>query len=322
MTDYLLKLDNLSVGYSEPVCTGISAEVEKGGLVGLCGKNGSGKSTLIRSLLGLQPLLSGSIKMFSEDLKNSNLRERAKKIAVVFSRLSQVPAISVYDLTALGRLPYTNGLSKLSMTDRNLVDNSLELVGITHLKSKMATQLSDGQLQMVMIARALAQDTELIVMDEPTSHLDYENQFKIFELIYKLSKETQKTFIVASHQLELIAQNANQLWWIENGMFYAGFTEQLAFEQRIFEKQAQQKIKFDYKSGNFQFTHSVKNYVNMKVENTEFNYWLRHALERNGVGLSENSDLKITTSAHQIFVNKLKFENIETLINYLKNKQQ
>src|SRR5690606_36957002 len=189
MKNELIQIKNLSVGYAKPICDNINAIVQKGELVGLAGKNGSGKSTLIKSLLGLQPVFSGEIHLNQEEISNWNTTKRAQEIAVVFSRLKQVPQISVQELVALGRLPYRNWLTKLNPEENDLIQNSLDLVGISHLKNRFANELSDGQLQMMMIARALVQETKLIVMDEPTSHLDIENQFKIFELIDKLSRE-------------------------------------------------------------------------------------------------------------------------------------
>ncbi len=288
MNKEILHLKELSVGYSQPICSGINASVHQGELVGLTGKNGSGKTTLIHSILGLQNPMNGKIEIQSENIQNWELKKRAKEISVVFSRLNQIPAITVFDLVALGRLPYHNGFSKRSELDVERIENALQLVRIEHLKNKFATQLSDGQLQMVMIARALAQDTELVIMDEPTSHLDIENQFKIFELIYKLSKETSKTFIVASHQIELVLQNASQLWWLDEGRFYAGFPEQIAYEQRIFEKLSQEKIRFDYQEGNFQFQHPKSRKVNLISDGSELAYWTKHALERNGFELDNN----------------------------------
>jgi len=320
MTDELLKIENLSVGYSKPVCSQINAAVGKGELIGLTGKNGSGKSTLIRSILGLQPILSGHIKFLSEDMGNWDLAKRSHKISVVFSRLSQLPALTVFDLAALGRLPYSNGFSKLKPTEIELIDESLEKVGIADLKDRFVNKLSDGQLQMVMIARALVQDTDLIIMDEPTSHLDIENQFKIFELIYKLSRKTNKTFIVATHQIELILQNASRLWWIDNGSFHEGFPEQLAYEQQIYEKLAQKRIRFDYETGSFQFQHPKTKKVQLSGDGSDLAYWVRHALERNGFDLTEDSEIKIEALQNRIMVNKLKFDEIEDLIEYLKNE--
>lgn len=317
MINEILHIENLSIGYNRPICSQISAQVNKGELVGLTGKNGSGKSTLIKSLLGLQPIHSGNISIKSENIQNWDVQKRAKEIAVVFSRLDQVPVLPVFEVLSLGRLPYKNGFSKMSKLDIDIVNSSLELVGISHLKDKFAHQLSDGQLQMVMIARALVQDTDLIIMDEPTSHLDIENQFKIFELIYKLAKETQKTFVVASHQVELILHNATQLWWIDNGEFYAGFPEQIAFEQRIFEKLSQDKIRFNYQIGNFQFQHLETKSIHFKEDGSELSYWVKHALKRNGYALSEDSEIKIKVQNKQIQLNSTNFDSIESLLYYL-----
>ena len=320
MNKPILKIQDLSVGYSKPVCAQITARVQKGELVGLTGKNGSGKSTLIRSLLGLESILSGEIFLLEENLKNWDVKKRAQKMAVVFSRLNQVPAIPVFDLVALGRLPYRNNFSKLSVKDIELINHSIALVGIEKLQDKFSNQLSDGQLQMVMIARALAQDTEVVIMDEPTSHLDIENQFKIFELIHKLSQETGKTFIVASHQIEMVLQNATQIWWLDEGKFYAGFPEQIAYEQRIFEKLSQEKIRFDYVAGSFRFQHLKDKKVNLVSDGSDLAYWVKHALERNGFEISESSEQKISIYKNYIQLNTSTFETIEKLIENLKNK--
>lgn len=316
MTDLLLNINNLSVGYSKPICSNINAVVQKGELVGLAGKNGSGKSTLIKSLLGLQPIFSGKIELNGEEISNWNSVKRAKEIAVVFSRLNQVPQISVFDLVALGRLPYRNWLTKLDSDENHLIDNALNLVGIENLQNRFANELSDGQLQMVMIARALVQDTGLIIMDEPTSHLDIENQFRIFELIYKLSQETGKTFIIASHQVELLLQNATQLWWINESEFYAGFPEQIAYEQKIFEKLSQEKIRFDYEKGNFRFDHLKSNKISFTGDGSDLSFWVKHALERNGFEISNGVEVRVQNG--QINLNGKVHETISSLLEALR----
>ncbi len=313
-------IKNLSIGYSQPVCSGISASVQKGEMVGLAGKNGSGKSTLIKSILGLQPLLEGKVEIHSENIRNWDVQKRAKEIAVVFSRLSQTPAIPVFDLVALGRLPYGNGFSKLNSSEIQMIENALELVGIPHLKNRFANELSDGQLQMAMIARALVQDTQIVIMDEPTSHLDIENQFKIFELIYKLSQETGKTFIVASHQIELLLQNSNQLWWIDNGEFHSGFPEQIAYEQRIFEKLSQEKIQFDYQAGRFQFQHPKTKKIRLISDGSDLAYWVKHALERNGFEVHDKGEMKVEIIDSKLIFQNKDFFTINNLIISLSEK--
>ena len=317
MNQEILHIKDLSVGYSQPVCSNISATVKKGDMVGLAGKNGSGKSTLIKSILGLQPLLKGVIEIHSENIKSWDVQKRAKEIAVVFSRLSQTPAIPVFDLVALGRLPHRSGFSKLNHEEIHMIDNALERVGIPHLKNRFANELSDGQLQMAMIARALVQDSRLVIMDEPTSHLDIENQFKIFELIYKLSQETGKTFIVASHQIGLLLQNATQLWWMDEGNFHAGFPEQIAYEKRIFEKLSQERIKFNYQTGSFQFQHPKNKKINLINDGSDLAYWVKHALERNGFEVLENEQSKIEIRNQTVYLNGDIFKSMDELMKYL-----
>ncbi len=320
MNNSILQIKELSIGYSKPICTRINATVNKREFVGLAGKNGSGKSTLLKSLLGLESGLSGDVWMEEEYLKNWDVKKRSQKMAVVFSRLNQVPAIPVFDLIALGRLPYQAHFSKLDAKDKELIHTAISLVGIEHLQNRLAGQLSDGQLQMVMIARALVQDTELVLMDEPTSHLDIENQFKIFELIHKLSEETGKTFIVASHQIELLLQNATQLWWMDNGEFHAGFPEQIAYEQRIFEKLSQERIQFDYQTGSFQFQHPKNKKVSLISDGSDLAYWVKHALERNGFEVSGDEKFRIEIKNQTVYLNGDNFKSIDELLKSLNDE--
>lgn len=317
MNKPLLEIEKLSVGYRTPIVQNLNASIFQGEFVGLTGRNGSGKSSLLKTILGLQPNLDGSIQFFGEEVQDWSVQKRAKNIAVVFSRLTHAPAISVYEMVALGRLPYQTGFSKLTKDDHQKIEEALELVGITSLASKMTNNLSDGQLQMSMIARALVQDTPLIIMDEPTSHLDVENQFKIFELIVKLSQQTNKTFLIASHQIELLLQNSTQLWWIDQGEFFAGFPEEIAYEQEIFEKLAQDQIQFDYELGRFQYQHLKSHTIQFFPDQSQFAYWTKQALVRNGFDIQPQAETKIEIKDHKILVDSRTFESIEEFIQYL-----
>lgn len=321
MINPFISIENLSIGYDNTVCEAISAKVQKGELVGLIGKNGSGKSTLIKTLLGLQKHKNGSVFYQEEDISRWTENRRAQRIAVVFSRLKFVPAISVLEMIYLGRLPHKKWMLSPSLTEIKQIEEVLELVGIIHLKDKLANQLSDGQLQMVMIARALLQETDLIVMDEPTSHLDLENQFKIFEIIDKLSQQTSKTFIVATHQVELILQKATQIWWIDQGRFYAGFPEQIAYQCDILKSFEQEKIHFDYELGKFKFQTLTTQTVSFMSDYSELAYWVKHALKRNGFSLEPTSIHQIQIQDSSILLNEQKVESIEELIQTLKQNQ-
>lgn len=180
--------------------------MQKGQLIGLVGANGIGKSTLLRTLIKVQPQLSGSILLNNKDLKSTSTLELAKQLSIVLTEPLTSKNLSVYELVALGRHPYTNWIGNLSEADTVQINKALHLVNITDLKDKKCYELSDGQLQKVMIARALAQDTDVIVLDEPTTHLDMYHKAYILKLLQKLTKETGKTILFSSHEIDLAIQ--------------------------------------------------------------------------------------------------------------------
>jgi iron complex transport system ATP-binding protein len=207
----ILKAEQLSIGYKtntmETVVTSaINFELQKGQLIGLVGANGIGKSTLLRTLIKVQPALSGSILLNGKNLKSVSNLDLAKQLSIVLTEPLTSKNLSVYELVALGRHPYTNWIGTLSDDDTAKVNQALGLVNISDLKDKRCYELSDGQLQKVMIARALSQDTDLIVLDEPTTHLDMYHKAYILKLLQKLTKETGKTILFSSHEIDLAIQ--------------------------------------------------------------------------------------------------------------------
>jgi iron complex transport system ATP-binding protein len=252
----ILKADNLSIGYKTKkteavIAPNINFELEKGQLIGLVGANGIGKSTLLRTLIKVQPNLFGSIILNGKDLKTINNVELAKQLSIVLTESLTSKNLSVYELVALGRHPYTNWVGNLSESDTTIINNALHLVNITDLKDKKCYELSDGQLQKVMLTRALAQDTDIIVLDEPTTHLDMYHKAYILKLLQKLTKETGKTILFSSHEIDLAIQLCDTIMvmteqklvcdtpcnLISQGVFEALFPDDL--------------INFDSKTGSF-----------------------------------------------------------------------
>ncbi|GAB5564563.1 MAG: ABC transporter ATP-binding protein [Winogradskyella sp.] len=212
----ILKANNLSIGYKTKktksvVSSNINFELEKGQLIGLVGANGIGKSTLLRTLIKVQPELSGTIKINDKDISTVPSQHLAKELSIVLTDDLTSKNLTVYELIALGRHPYTNWIGTLSLEDKTIIDNAITLVNITDLKHKRCYELSDGQLQKVMIARALAQDTDIIILDEPTTHLDMYHKAYILKLLQKLTKETGKTILFSSHEIDLAIQLCNTM---------------------------------------------------------------------------------------------------------------
>ena len=207
----ILKAKNLSIGYKTKkgeavISQNVNFELEKGQLIGLVGANGIGKSTLLRTLIKVQPALSGTVLLNDTDLKSISSLDLAKQLSIVLTEVLTSKNLSVYELIALGRHPYTNWVGSLTSKDIEIVENAFKLVNISELRNKKCYELSDGQLQKVMIARALAQDTDIIVLDEPTTHLDMYHKAYILKLLQKLTKETGKTILFSSHEIDLAIQ--------------------------------------------------------------------------------------------------------------------
>jgi len=255
----ILKTEQLSIGYKTNkaetvISSNINFELQKGQLIGLVGANGIGKSTLIRTLITVQPALSGSIYLNNNNLKATSALELATQLSIVLTEPLTSKNLSVSELVALGRHPYTNWIGNLTENDNIIINNALNLVNISELKDKKCYELSDGQLQKVMIARALSQDTDVIVLDEPTTHLDMYHKAYILKLLKKLTKETGKTILFSSHEIDLAIQLCDTMIvmtkeevvcdqpcnLITKGVFKSLFPKDL--------------ISFDDKSGSFRVT--------------------------------------------------------------------
>mgnify|MGYP002712973047 CR=1 FL=1 len=212
----ILKTQNLSIGYTTKkddivVSDNIDITLQKGELVGLIGANGIGKSTLLRTLTKVQKPLNGSIFIDGNNLDEISQIDLAKSLSLVLTEPIASKNLSVLELVALGRQPYTNWIGNITALDKTIINQALAHINIQDLKDKKCFELSDGQLQKVLIARALAQDTDLIILDEPTTHLDMYHKVFILKLLQKLVKDTQKTILFSSHEIDLAIQLCDKL---------------------------------------------------------------------------------------------------------------
>lgn len=215
-SNIIIETQNLSVGYHDKknvheIQSNINLKIHQGELVAVLGRNGIGKSTLLRTLTKVQEPLSGSVLIDNKDIQEYPFQELSTKISVVLTERLPESQLTVFELVALGRQPYTNWVGKLTKEDQEKVLWSLDQTETKEFAHKHFYELSDGQLQRVLIARALAQDTEIIILDEPTAHLDMHHTIKIFQLLEKLVKETRKTIILSSHQVNMAIQSAHQI---------------------------------------------------------------------------------------------------------------
>ena len=208
-----ITLEQLSVGYKgfPPVVSNINVEIKSGELTCLIGSNGIGKSTLLKTLTGFLPKLSGRLLLDGRDINMLSQRERAKYISIVLTYKSDVQNLSVTEMVGMGRMPYTGFWGKLNTSDQTIVAEAIEMVGIEHLKNRMIQTLSDGERQKVMIAKALAQQTPVILLDEPTSFLDFPSKVEMLQLLHRLAKETNKVVFLSTHDLELALRIADRL---------------------------------------------------------------------------------------------------------------
>ncbi|AJR03492.1 ABC transporter ATP-binding protein [Siansivirga zeaxanthinifaciens] len=212
----ILKTENLSIGYTSKkeqtvIANNINIELEKGTLVGLIGANGIGKSTLLRTLTHVQNPISGDILINNKNIKKYNPLDLAKVLSLVLTEPLAAKNLSIFELVALGRQPYTNWVGNLSTEDINIINQALQQTHIEALQDKKCYELSDGQLQKAMISRALAQDTDVIILDEPTTHLDMYHKAYILKLLKKLAQETGKTILFSSHEIDLAIQLCDTL---------------------------------------------------------------------------------------------------------------
>lgn len=212
----IIETKQLSVGYRHKATTKviahtISIQLQKGKLYTLVGANGIGKSTLLRTLSGIQKPLASNVTLYNRTILSYEPIELAKNLSLVLTEKLPTSNLSVYELIALGRQPYTNWLGTLSKNDEEKINEAIALTQIEHLLHKKHHEISDGQLQIVLIARALAQDTPIIILDEPTTHLDLFHKVTVFKLLKKLSHETGKCILFSTHDIDMAIQVSDEM---------------------------------------------------------------------------------------------------------------
>jgi len=212
----ILQASNLSIGFihkkaKNSIASNIDLSLEKGKLISLIGANGIGKSTLLRTLTGIQKPISGTVFLNEKNVHDLDALTLAQNLSVVLTEKLPSSNLTVWELIALGRQPYTNWIGTLTDNDLAKINEAVELTQIGHLTQKRHYEISDGQLQIVLIARALAQDTPLIILDEPTTHLDLLHKVVLFRLLKKLTQETGKCILFSTHDIDMAIQLSDEM---------------------------------------------------------------------------------------------------------------
>ena len=220
MYDKLIEINELSIGYkaktnNKIVAENLTASIKKGELTCLIGSNGIGKSTLLRTLAGFQSPLSGKINICGKEAQSYSNKDLSKLIGVVLTEKVEAGNMSVSELVATGRSPYTGFWGQLNSEDKKIVEKAIDLVNIKILSDRPTYTLSDGERQKTMIAKVLAQETPVIFLDEPTAFLDFPSKVEIMRLLYKLTKTSNKTVFLSTHDLELALQIADKIWILD-----------------------------------------------------------------------------------------------------------
>lgn len=212
-----MHIEHLSIGYgTRTLLSDVTLTLEGGQLVALLGRNGTGKSTLLRALAGLEPCHTGEVWLDGRPLSTLDAGERSRRVSLVTTEKVAVPHLRVHELVAMGRAPYTNWVGRLSAADEAAIARALELTGMSAYASRPTDSLSDGESQRVMIARALAQDTPLVLLDEPTSFLDLPNRYDLCLLLKRLAAESGKLIVFSTHELDIALSVCHTVMLIDN----------------------------------------------------------------------------------------------------------
>ena len=207
----MLRIDSAEIGYVSKLLFASSLHLEAGKLYALIGRNGIGKSTFLQTLVGVNPVLSGEIKVQGYGLETLPKKELAKKVAFVGTSFPVMDNLSVYEYLMLGRVPYTNVFGTTNIEDAKIVSSVIDLLQISYLEEKFTRQLSDGEKQLIAIAQALVQQTGILLLDEPTAFLDYENKWKILKILKDCTIKNQLCTIFSSHDLDITLEVAESL---------------------------------------------------------------------------------------------------------------
>jgi iron complex transport system ATP-binding protein len=312
----ILKLDSLEIGYvsgrkKRALLSPLTATASKGEMISIIGMNGIGKSTLLRTLAGVQKQLGGSVFYGEREIREFAPTELARIAGYISTEPVKTGNMTVYDLVSLGRYPYTNWIGTTSEEDKQMIYKAMEKTAVMSFSQRYLTEMSDGERQKAMIARLVAQDTDIMLMDEPTSFLDVRNRFDVLHLLYRLTREESKTIIFTTHDLDMAIRHSDKIWLILGSGLVEGAPEDLIMNghfDNLFGRSS--SVHFNPENGSYTFKNESRGAVH--VEGSEaYRHWTEEALKRAGydisagrvfplIKISENKKWTIITSGSKI----------------------
>ncbi|TRX55536.1 ABC transporter ATP-binding protein [Fulvivirga sp. M361] len=321
-----LHTKDLAVGYRIKrrdvlIIDHLNVQLMAGKLVCFMGPNGVGKSTLLRTLCGVQRPLRGGVFIQDKAIESIQKDVLARKISVVLTDPVYIGNITVRELVSFGRYPYTGWNMNFSPEDARIIDRAIKETQLQPIADTKLAELSDGQRQKALIARALCQDTDIIILDEPTAHLDLNNRVEIINLLKHLSRQTGKAIVMATHELDLALQTADELWIVGfDKKLQVGFPEDLVLNGKV--DHVFQLKGFDLRTGHLEKRKSKRNVSLTGESEGHYLLWTKNALERNGYGIDPENDFTIETmvtsdKAYWKINEGVTLDSLEKLIQYL-----
>lgn len=283
ISDVVMNTQSLAVGYARRVVAyDLDLSLNAGELVCLIGPNGAGKSTLLRTLGGMQAPLSGQVLLRGDEVSKLDARERAKRLSVVLTERVETGTLSAYTLVGLGRYPYTDWTGKLSQYDDEVIRWALSAVGAADFAERDTQELSDGERQKVLIARALAQEPAVMLLDEPTAYLDLPRRVEIMRTLRDLAHTTERAILLSTHDLDLALRSADRIWLMAaGGTMHVGAPEDLVLNGAFEAAFRGEGVEFDIQTGSFRVSKALTATVQLIGEGTAA-LWTVRALERAG----------------------------------------
>jgi iron complex transport system ATP-binding protein len=329
----ILAVDSLEIGYTtgkrkKVLLPPLNASAREGELIAIIGRNGIGKSTLLRTLAGLQKKLAGDVFYFGKNITEYSQSDLALKVGYISTEPVRVANMSVYDLVSIGRFPYTNWIGKIDAADHRIIMDSLELTSMSSLCHKYISQLSDGERQKAMIARILAQDTGLMIMDEPTAFLDIGSKYEILHLMHQLTRKSGKTIVFSTHDLQSAVSQSDKIWLILDDQLKEGAPEDLMIEGAFDHLFESSHIRFNSADGSFSFKGAER--IGFFVEGKGFvKHWTEEALKREGYKIVKEMTspyIKLSATGKKIWTleyenSSVEFFSVYDLIRYLCSRE-